>query len=47
LAAPTQTQGNLVRTGTDSIELGLRAGVASIGAGALFLLWRRRRVAAI
>jgi hypothetical protein len=47
LAAPTQNQGNLVRTGTDSIELGLRVGVASIGAGALFLLWRRRRLATI
>jgi hypothetical protein len=47
LVAPTQNQGNLVRTGTDSIELGLRVGVASIGAGALFLLWRRRRLATI
>ena len=43
--APTQT-GNLVRTGSDTIEIGVRAGVALVGGGALFLLWRRRRLVA-
>lgn len=36
---------NLARTGSDYVDDGVRAAVLAIGAGALALLWRRRRLA--
>jgi hypothetical protein len=43
LSAPAGT--NLPRTGADYVDDAVRAGALAIGAGALVLLWRRRRLA--